>query len=318
MLSMFRMPRSRRGEPRPWGDGLLEHGLSTLWYPCSWHSVDEDELVLLVPSLLTYRQPLDLADGPAAHLCRRLTARLARSGMHPGSRSAAHGGNEATSELITGSGAISVYLAAGCPAKNEQVARTAPRTAPRCSQLPFNSAFWREELCALATMDRMLYDTLPATAQKAPPLLERPELPDVLLATIHTSVNGAYVYPETGFAHELLTAGAWLGIVLTGRPALMPSTVGEVLLSYLDRSPRGHGLSERRIVRVLEHCCERVGGADRLLRAARGAVGRRCPIFAPRPACRGPDTTSAMVWNPALAMRIDSYLATAGANGCGS
>ena len=35
-----------------------------------------------------------------------------------------------------------------------------------------------------------------------------PELPDVLVASIYTIINGAYVYPKFAFAHELLGAGA--------------------------------------------------------------------------------------------------------------
>jgi len=161
-------------------------------------------------------------------------------------------------------------------------------------------------------MDRMMYDALPATFQKASPLLGRPELPDVLLATIHTSMNGAYVYPETDYAHELLTAGAWLGVTLTGRTALMPSSVGDVLLSYLGRSQRPRDPCEQRIVRILEYYSEQIGGADRLIRAARRAVVKSSQIFTSLRAHRGPDAPDGAIWNPALAVRIDAFLDAAG------
>ena len=35
----------------PWGDGLLDLSLSTLWYSADWDSVSDDELVFLLPSL---------------------------------------------------------------------------------------------------------------------------------------------------------------------------------------------------------------------------------------------------------------------------
>lgn len=157
-----------------------------------------------------------------------------------------------------------------------------------------------------------MYDALPATFQKASPLLGRPELPDVLLATIHTSMNGAYVYPETDYAHELLTAGAWLGVALTGRKALMPSTVGEALLSYLGRSQRADDPCEQRIVRILEYYSGHIGGADRLIRTAQSALGKGPQIFTALREHRGSDATDAAIWNPALVMRINSFLEAAG------
>lgn len=315
MLSMFRV--SARRQPPVWGDGLLEHGLSTLWYPCNWQSVDDDELVLLIPSLLSDHPSLSQhglsggVNGPAAHTYRHLTARLASMGMSPVSDRAA-----SPYELAQKSGAISVYLAVGSAAKDEQAVREGPRPIREGSPPPFNLAFWSEELCALATMDRMLYDALPVTLRRVSPLLERPELADILLATIQTNTNGAYVYPEAVYAQELLTAGAWLGVVLTGRKALMPSTVGEVLLSNLanlDRSRRADGSSEQRVVQILEYYCEQTGGTDRLLHAARLAVGKSPRVFRSRRPRRAPDTTGATIWNPALSRRIDSFLEAAGA-----
>jgi hypothetical protein len=36
-----------------WGDGLEDLSLSTLWYRCNWDNVSDDELILLIPSLVS-------------------------------------------------------------------------------------------------------------------------------------------------------------------------------------------------------------------------------------------------------------------------
>lgn len=38
-------------QPRPWGEGLVDQSLSTLFYRASWEDADRDELVFLLPSL---------------------------------------------------------------------------------------------------------------------------------------------------------------------------------------------------------------------------------------------------------------------------
>src|SRR5262245_43932284 len=48
-------PPFPQGRPRAattvWGDGIEDLSLTSLWYPCAWNDVSEDELLLLIPSL---------------------------------------------------------------------------------------------------------------------------------------------------------------------------------------------------------------------------------------------------------------------------
>ena len=47
-------------------------------------------------------------------------------------------------------------------------------------------------------------------------------LADILVGSIHISINSAY-------------AGAWFGTLLRGRAALMPDFAAEIILGYLER-----------------------------------------------------------------------------------
>ncbi len=69
-----RMGRRRAARIAPWGDGLVEQSLTAHLRPCRWDEVADDELVLLLPSLLHPAAmarvgPL-AADGPASRFLR--------------------------------------------------------------------------------------------------------------------------------------------------------------------------------------------------------------------------------------------------------
>src|SRR5262245_12609432 len=67
---LFWWPRTRpsvRSRPDAgttvWGDGLEDLSLTSLWYPCSWNDVSEDELLLLIPSLIEKTGSRSAANG---------------------------------------------------------------------------------------------------------------------------------------------------------------------------------------------------------------------------------------------------------------
>lgn len=66
------------------------------------------------------------------------------------------------------------------------------------------------------------------------------------------SFNGAYVYPQYAFAHELLGTGAWLGVLLRGRSALMPEFVAQVLTDYMSDPQKSWANAQNPIARLLE------------------------------------------------------------------
>ena len=82
---------SRRGSPAgsrmpqpaaPWGDGLVEQSLASLYGPCSWDEVGEDELALLLPAL-TSPSAVARGGGPAPHFRNALQRWTAITGDTP-------------------------------------------------------------------------------------------------------------------------------------------------------------------------------------------------------------------------------------------
>ena len=310
MLSKLRAARVRTDPPNPWGIDLLDSGLSTLWYPCDWESVADDELVLLIPTLTSRtgasRQPHDAA----ARIAQRISGFLDAPQSFLFSDFEDPPRPQSLVALIEGSGALSSFR------KYPEVLATADPSKRYLAEIqlkaPGRSSARRigcfDTLCALATMDRMLYDAMPPPVAEAPVLLDRLELPDILLATILTRIHGAYVYPEIGYAHELLTAGAWLGVVLTGRPAIMPEDVADVLVAYLDPDALLLSPPEKRIRQIFEFCSQQLGGTERLLHSCAKVRAKGPLIYCAWPAkiCKKRPTDGP--WNSILVDQIDTFL----------
>ena len=75
-----------------------------------------------------------------------------------------------------------------------------------------------------------------ATAQAAPPRA----LPEALILSIATAINAAHLDDRWSIHHELLATGAWLGLLQSGRAALMPAAVAGVLLDHRDHLASAH------------------------------------------------------------------------------
>jgi hypothetical protein len=282
---------STRGTPL-WGDGLVDLNLNTLWYGCSWETVTDDELVFFYPSLVSDKNRADPSIGLVARIRQRMLpiANLVMRHFEADCPSA-------KLEVLLGTGVATVLSSSA--------------TADEISNFDHQStdtSSLADALCRLATMDWMLNDAQISVGSSDGQPLKIITLPDVLLGTIHGRINGAYVYPSATYAHELLMAGAWLGTVLTGRAALMPTTVAEVLLEYLSDDHPMTDEEQRRINRILYVYSSKAGGRDRLLRIARttlvkGPQELRAP--------HGRATTSIFesdVWHPDLARNVEQIL----------
>jgi hypothetical protein len=251
----------------PWGDGFLELSLSTLWYSRSWSDVSDDELVLLFPYL---DQSDDPEFGVAARIRHAFFRRLRASMIILD-----EGGKQRTLDLIAKTSSISSIISD----KNfSDIALQIPTLEERAIAGRFasqNSTNWKYEIAVLASINRTLLKIRSGGAQT-----DSPELTDALNRSIHTGLNAAYVYPAYAFAHELFATGAWLGIVLRGRAALMPEFIARVLNESLVRPHGADPASD-----VLRFNAERAGGVTYFLQHARKALEFGHPIVVkPAPA----------------------------------
>lgn len=263
MSSTARRP-SPPAQP-PWGDGFLEFSLSTLWYSRSWSDVSDDELVLLLPCL---NQSDDPEFGVAARIRHAFFRRLRASMIILDD-----GGKQRTLDLIAESSSLSsirsdenfVDMALQIPTREERA------IAERFASQSWTK--WNCETAVLASINRMLIKIEAGDSQPG-----SPDLTDALNGSIHTGFNAAYVYPPYAFAHELFSAGAWLGILLKGRAALMPAFIARVLNESLVRPYGADPASD-----ILRFHAERVGGIAYLLQHARRALEFGHPVVV-RPA----------------------------------
>jgi hypothetical protein len=276
-----------------WGEELLHQSLTTLWYPRDWSDVDDDELVLFLPSLFS-------SDGIGVKLPIR-RAFIKRLGASI--RVLESNGHRQTLRRIAEVGAISSILT---ETESWHVAEDSlwdeeQSLVARCST-DDDVAAWRFELAVLACIDRMLADATPSV-RTASCLIEAPSLADVLVGSIHTSINGAYAYPKYAFAHEILGTGAWIGLLMRGRSALMPDFAAEVILAYLDPTKRSRTTECDPIANLLEWHAGFVGGASLLIRYARKVKRSGCPqLVKPAGSARG--TKRKCSWYPELECTI--------------
>jgi hypothetical protein len=305
--------------PRLWGDGLVDLSISSLYYPCGWEDVGEDELAFLLPTLQrTARATGDIPGGPHRFFRRALIARIhnliGRVGKPAGSDN-----DDATAKVILDtivcSGVIkSVSLAAAGAEGRDAWSKlyngtrdSHPKpTLPGRNPLDSESlAFWIFELSVLATLDRAV-NALAANPEKAQPA-DGVQLVDALITSIFSGINAAYAFPHLESAHELLTVGAWLGCLLRGRTALMPPFIAERLIDHLSRV-RGEDVTDAaKCEDVIYFHAEAAAGASRLLRTAK-RVYRTGTASLVRPSAGPADHKRPPVWNDALTKFIAASL----------
>jgi hypothetical protein len=255
------MVLSLRGWCRPqttyvWGDGIVDRSLTTLWNARNWSDVSEDELVFYIPSLAAIEKDTAGENGVAPFVRRALLRRL-RSSVDL----LCVGSPKETLDKIAACEAISTVQLQGSTASDLFVQCKGPSKGPEKDM-----AVWAFELSALASIDRMLLDAKRQRPRPRPDAICTVEFVDALVASIHSSINGAYVYPEFASAHELLGTGAWLGVLQRSHSALMPGFVAQVLTEYL--CPSTLRTSLEHISHVLRFHAELAGGVKLLLRRA--------------------------------------------------
>lgn len=223
--------RPGRSTLPPWGDGFVGLPLATLWYPRSWCDVSDDELVLFLPHL-TER------DDPQFGIAARLgTACNYRNRVAEG-----------------------LYALSG----NASELRAQPLTVEEraaAERLPFDCdrPLWAREAAILDAIGHMLRHARYEVE-------DTPSLAVALLASIHTGINAAYVYPTHTCAHEILAAGAWLGVLLKGRRAIFPEALARVFVESESRTQPGI------VDDMMRFHMECLGGRNCFVREARKAI----------------------------------------------
>lgn len=240
----------------PWGEGLLELSLPTLWRARNWSDLSDDELVLFIPNLMRDDHP-ELS--PPSRIRSAALSRIRASLLVLG------GDPQQTLRRITEAGTLlGIYT-------DDELQAVISREATReefalAWRLKSNSSTaWRDETAVLSSLSRTLRGT-----DTVSPLLS-----DALISSIHTAFNAAYICPCHTYAHELLGAGAWLGILLRGRCVLMPEFVAHVLIDGLDPS-RNDDL----VAQILRYHVERTGTISPLLEQAKRVLKSGRPTIA--------------------------------------
>lgn len=98
-------------------------------------------------------------------------------------------------------------------------------------------------------------------------------LDDALTVSVHAAINGAYADATLEYAHEMLTAAAWLGAVVSRGAQRVPSFLISSFGELLDCSERDH----RPASRLLTTYAQVVLGEEQISRLGR-AVTRGGPI----------------------------------------
>jgi len=249
-----------------WGDGLVDQSLPTLWYANNWQCVDIDELTFFIPALSSHSALSTLTDygsgGPVGHIRNALGRRLV-SAVRVLARAL---GPETVGQEARALEAIDKIAILSIPA--DVLLGGADKPHPRAVIFRWSSSrSLREaaiyELSVLTCLDRMMQDAGALLRAEAPPTASdsRVSAADAVVASMYCGVNGAYVYRDLAYMHETLATGAWLGTVLSGRAALLPQFVAEVLCELFER--------------LLQHGEESLDDVDRvLLEHTRIAVGQ--------------------------------------------
>ena len=285
----------------PWGDGLVDCSVATLYYPSSWDSVGADELAFLLPSLChSARQ----AGNPDARMARFFQDALAARIEELVRRADAEAPGRGTDALARIRAARVVATIATDSAHTEGALAWQQLYCRSGRALPLDDTGWTFELCVLAALDRAV-----ATLSGAvPTATSRELLAEALVTSIHSGVNAAYAYPALGHVHELMGVGVWLGHLVRGRSALMPHFVAERLIEEFGRAP-AHAQNYMEPTRALiVYYAAEAAGVRRLLRAAKRVFKTGRPALV-RPG--NPEQVNRLptpFWDAALTKLIGTHL----------
>ncbi len=100
---------------------------------------------------------------------------------------------------------------------------------------------------------------------------------DIVIATIHSRLNGAYVYPNHAYAHETLTVAAVLGHLMQGREAYINRTIASCLLDVISADDE---LEADSPCAALRHYADIGCGCERLTELAQRVLADNCAELA--------------------------------------
>ena len=237
-MSKFKVKPALR---RVWGDGFVEQSLAAFYGNATWDDVSGDELVILMPALAGRGRSTTTARDVAFFVQRALMARifhciLRMATLKEGGPPSMAGHRSALDTVVRSQVVTAISPIEAAPAGESiwvELFGTPPAPASAHDGPPINIRNeWLVELSILAALDRFLNDAH-RLRRGAKPEASRILPSDALIASIYSSINAAYVYPELEYMHETLMLGAWLGILERGRAALLPDTIAGRLLRHL-------------------------------------------------------------------------------------
>jgi hypothetical protein len=298
-----------------WGSDCADRPLTMLWHTARWDTVTDDDLVFLLPRLTGWQAAQSSGEqsrpvGPSDYLTRSLRVRAVRTATLMSQKS------PASARLSVGR-ALALLIAAGfVTGLSAQDFRRLDFDVDQdvSGQWP-SSSLWKGwgslpdwlaiEVTALAHLDRMLADALaagPGSAPRVARLVDWPALlADVLIRTIASRMNGAYVYSEFAFAHELLSVAAVVGHLVNGRAVYLPTDLARSLIDILSVE---RAASRYAYFPILDAHANLAGGTGYLIALARRAVveGHPC-LIEPRVAV-APNDFGRATWNEPFLQRI--------------
>ena len=300
-----------------WGDGLVDQSLSTLWYAPDWGGVDLDELTFFIPALLCRSALANLAErgsgGPAGHIRNALGRRLIGA-VEVLSRVLAP---EAAGQQAWVLQAIDKIAILSLPADVLWAEKEGLRRGGGGGTFDLGWPLRRGlreaaiyELSVLACLDRMMRDASALCRGEAAPTAAGSNVSaaDALIASIHSGLNGSYVYSDLTYMHETFATGAWLGTVLSGRAALLPQFMAEILWELFERVlQRGEASMDDTDRVLLEHARLAVG-EYRLRRAVRRVARHGIPAVVRTKRLETAPWSRCPIWNRELNGRISLAL----------
>jgi hypothetical protein len=265
---------------------LLEQSLHGAWAAARWSDVDDDELIFFAPGLLG-KDTLELADrdgsGPSARIERALGDAYDRGNRLWRPWAAIHiaGRDLSFGAFLDG---IGIGCEAACQLSEGRGARSGHHADWGWRRLPadLDSAF-AESLAALACLERVHARSVSAklrldaqeVVMSGAGMADERAMVDGVVASAMSCINAAYCDARLGHAHETLAAAAWCGLVLGGRPALLPVSLAELLLQLAFRAQGRCSDDLGAAERVLLLYLDRALGLSRLRRLATRVVRRQ-------------------------------------------
>lgn len=296
----------------PWGDGLVEQSLPALWYPCSWDSVAPDELVVIIPSLLSAPVPESKNADLLRGLYREALANQLATAVATLTEERYFGAQD---ELRTCLKTLHERGMLVSMPDEELERKILHFSFAKRSGGVLSSVIRRRvtpgravnELCCLSCIERVYLDCESRGGVRRRDVNGLDvTMADALVASVHSGVNSAYIYPCWAFAHESFALGAWLGQILFGRSAWMPIYIGELLNEVLRNRDR---VAPDSFDGVLLSYIELTIGSARAIKRARLLLSRGGSILVrPRKGSSLVKTASAQ-WNADLRHSVSKRLA---------